>query len=114
MNKNDVVVFNRNEFVKKDRFQSYKVTFSDSWLAKDKADHFIVSAFLTAGCFYYLSEEQNFSRKKAIHGSVAFSFSIGLGKEIRDGFLIGRAGSVKDIVADLFGIGFALFLYSGL
>ena len=112
--KNDVVVFNRNVLVENSRFQPYRITFSDSWIGKDKADHFLVSAFLTAGCFYFLTEEQNFKKQNAIQGSIGFSFSIGLAKEIRDGFLNGRAGSVKDFVADVFGIGVALLLYSGL
>jgi uncharacterized protein YfiM (DUF2279 family) len=112
LEKNIVKTFQKNNAINNNRYQSYRITFSDSWFAKDKADHFLVSAFLTAGSYYFLTEEQQYSKKNAIRGSFGFAFSIGLTKEIRDGFLKGRAGSIKDIVANALGIGVTLLLYS--
>lgn len=114
LEKNSVITFHQNNFVQNYKYQRYRITFSDSWFGKDKADHFLVSAFLTAGAYYFLAEEQRYNKQQAIGGSFGFAFSIGLSKEIRDGFLKGRAGSIKDIVADVLGIGATLILYSEL
>ena len=43
--------------------QRFKITLSDSWFAKDKLDHLLVSAFLTTGSYYLLREEQNLKEK---------------------------------------------------
>jgi len=98
--------------VPKVELQKFKVTMSDSWFGKDKADHFLASVFLTAGSFYYLKEEQNISQGKSMNLSIAFAFSLGIAKEIRDGSLKGRAASVKDVVADILGIGIGAFLFN--
>ena len=91
---------------------TFKVTLSDPWLGKDKADHLLASVFLTAGSFYFLKEEQNFSQGKSMNLSITFAFSLGIAKEIRDGSLKGRAASVKDVVADILGIGIGAFLFN--
>lgn len=114
LKKKKVVAFHRSNIVNNHRYQHYKITFSDSWLGKDKADHFLVSAFLTAGCYFFLEEEKKYNKQTVIQRSVGFAFSIGLAKEIRDGFLTGRAGSIKDIVANVVGIGVTLLMYSEL
>ena len=98
--------------VPKVELSTFKVTLSDSWLGKDKADHLLASAFLTAGSFYFLKEEQKFSQGKSMNLSISFAFFLGIAKEIRDGSLKGRAASVKDVVADILGIGIGAFLFN--
>ena len=63
----------------------------DLWLAKDKADHLICSAFLV-GLGYYMA-------------GLGFSFSLGIAKEVYD--RRGRKGvaSWRDLVADALGCG---------
>jgi uncharacterized protein YfiM (DUF2279 family) len=90
---------------------SFKITLADSWFGKDKADHFLASAFLTVGSFYLLKEEQNLSHKKSMNLSIAFAFSLGIAKEIRDGLLRSNAASLKDVVADILGIGIGVLLF---
>lgn len=92
--------------------QSFKVTFTDSWFGKDKVDHFLVSSFLTAGSFYLIKEEQNLSQQKSMILSIGFAFSLGIAKEIRDGLMRSNAASVKDVVADILGIGIGVFLFN--
>ena len=98
--------------IPKFELQSFRITVNDSWVGKDKADHFLTSAFLTAGSFYILREEQNMSYRKSINLSIGFAFSLGIAKEIRDGLSQGRAASIKDVVADILGIGIGLFLFN--
>ena len=44
------------------RFQNhnlkFKITFSDSWLTRDKAHHFLTSAFLSAAGYYFLLHDK--------------------------------------------------------
>ena len=101
-----------NAHYPKIKLQSFKITFRDSWFGKDKADHLLVSGFLTAMSFYVFKEEQNYSKTKSLNLSIASAFSIGVLKEIRDGLLTNRAASVKDLVADILGIGIGVFLFN--
>ncbi len=81
----------------------------DPWLAKDKARHFFGSFFITGLNIQLLRRggmELNSSRKIA----AGISFSIGLGKEIRDSRQKNNIFSVPDLVADMAGIGLALLL----
>jgi len=78
---------------------------NDRWFAKDKADHFLVSAFLT-GCGYYAArQEEHRSHADGIRMAVGFSLSLGVVKELYDG-LSGRGqASWKDLIADVAGTG---------
>ncbi len=81
----------------------------DPWLAKDKAQHFFGSFFITGLNMQLLRRgglELNSSRRIA----AGISFSIGLGKEIRDSRQKNNIFSVPDLVADMAGIGLALLL----
>ncbi len=90
--------------------QQFKITFSDSWFGRDKVHHFITSAFLSGVGYYFLHEEQKYSNKFSQQGGFGFSISLGLAKEVRDGFKPQNAFSVKDIIADILGtfVGIAL------
>lgn len=111
-NDSELELFVRNKPILIAKQQSFKISLADSWLGKDKADHFLVSAFLAAGSYYFLRKEQNMTHKNSIMLSVGFTFSIGVAKEIRDGFLKGRFASVKDGIADILGIGAGVLLFN--
>jgi len=89
-----------------------KITFSDSWFSRDKAHHFLTSAFLSAAGYYLLREEQNYSNQKSQIGGCCFSLSLGLAKEIRDGLQQNNAFSVKDFVANLLGIAVGIVIFA--
>jgi len=90
----------------------FKITLNDQWFSKDKMDHLLVSTFLTVGGYYFLQREQNHSHQTSTHFSLAFAFSMGMAKEIRDGFQKHNAASVKDLVADILGIGMGFMLFN--
>lgn len=94
------------------QLQQFKITLDDSWFGKDKADHFLVSAFLTATSFYFIRQEQTISEKISLYFSIGFAFSLGLAKEIRDGFRQGNAASIKDLIADILGTGMGTLLFN--
>lgn len=89
----------------KPEFQTpkFKITFSDPWFGRDKVHHFLTSALLSGVGYYFLREEQSYSNKFSQQGGFGFSISLGLAKEIRDGFKIQNAFSVKDLIADILG-----------
>ena len=94
--------------------QQFKITLSDSWFSEDKAHHFLTSAFLSGVGYYFLYEERQFSNQKSQQGAMVFSLSLGLIKEIRDGFKPQNAFSVKDFVADVLGAVVGIMLVSDL
>ncbi len=83
--------------------QRFKITFSDPWFSRDKVHHFLTSAFLSGAGYYFLYEEQARSNSFAKNGGFGFSISLGLAKEVRDGFKPQNAFSVKDLMADILG-----------
>jgi putative lipoprotein len=82
----------------------------DKWFAKDKADHLIVSAFLTGMGYYAAQKEFEFNHRQSKTFAVGFSISLGLLKETYDGLYKKTKFSFKDLVADLAGIGLALII----
>jgi uncharacterized protein YfiM (DUF2279 family) len=96
------------------KFQLQKITFtvSDSWFSRDKAHHFLTSAFLTTAGYYHSRELNNVSNFKSQQNGVCFSLSLGLIKEIRDGMQKNNSFSWKDFVADILGIAVGLALVS--
>jgi len=89
---------------------SYQSKMRDKWLAEDKAFHFASSAFITAGGFYFLHQEQNVERDKSLLLSAGVSLAIGIGKEIYDRGKSKHVASWKDLVADVAGIGLAILI----
>jgi putative lipoprotein len=89
----------------KPQFQipKFKITISDPWFGRDKVHHFLTSALLSGVGYYFLREEQSCSNKFSQQGGFGFSISLGLAKEVRDGFKPQNAFSVKDLVADILG-----------
>jgi len=84
----------------------------DLWLAKDKADHLICSAFLVGFGYYVAKQEMHTNQDRAGNLAVGFSFSLGIAKELYDQFGRKQKVSWKDLVADLFGCGFGYALIS--
>jgi putative lipoprotein len=82
----------------------------DQWLAKDKADHFVTSAFLTGIGYYAARQEIQFSPSASKNVAIGFSLSLGIAKEVYDGTSQRGIASWKDLVADMLGIGFGYLL----
>lgn len=72
---------------------------NDKWLSKDKFKHFFVSYII-----YSVSRELTNKENSAI-----ITFSIGISKEIYDGFRKEKF-SYKDLICDLLGISFGLII----
>ena len=91
-----------------------KITFtvSDLWFSRDKAHHFLTSAFFTTTGYYYCREQMKFSNFKSQQGGACFSISLGLIKEVRDGMKANNNFSWKDLVADILGTAIGLALVS--
>lgn len=87
-----------------------RLRIKDGWLANDKAAHFAGSAFITAGGFYFLRQEQDVDRDKSLLLSGSVALVIGIGKEIYDRRRPQHVASWKDVVADVAGIGVALLI----
>lgn len=83
---------------------------SDSWLAKDKADHLMLSAALTAAQYYALHREANMSSRRSLQTAVAGTALIGVAKEIYDATARKRFASKKDLIADALGIALTVVL----
>ena len=84
----------------------------DLWLAKDKADHLVVSAFLVGLGYYAARKEFHLSEPGSTNLGAGFSLSLGLLKEVRDQGRRGGFFSLKDLAADLAGIGLGYLLCS--
>lgn len=102
----------KNPQPEKFRLQKLTFTVSDSWFSRDKAHHFLTSAFLTTAGYYYFREQSHFSNFKSRQGAVCFSLSLGLFKEIRDGMKKTNDFSWKDLVADILGTAVGLAIVS--
>ena len=77
-------------------------TANDSWVGKDKAQHFVASAaFAAAGTAY--GEHQNWSDVKSRNFGLLFSIGIGAGKELYDSRQGGTGWSWKDFAWDMAG-----------
>ena len=85
---------------------------NDRWFAKDKADHFVTSAFLTGMGYYASRQELDYSLSASKNVGIGFSLSLGIAKEIYDGTSQRGIASWKDLVADILGIGFGYLLIS--
>ncbi len=82
----------------------------DKWFAEDKAQHFLVSAFLTGLGFVVWREGLDRSENQSLYFSGAATLGLGLGKELYDLKKPKGRASFKDLVADVLGIGITMFL----
>ena len=86
------------------RIATQSVLPSDTWFAKDKADHLVTSAFLVGFGYYIIHKELDRSVMASQNITAGFSFSLGISKEIYDGVSQKGRPSYKDLIADLAGI----------
>ena len=80
----------------------------DGWLSSDKARHFLVSAFVN-GLSFSVARSARVSKEGALIAAASVAAGVGVGKELHDR----RSGgdpSLKDLVADVAGIGTATVL----
>ncbi len=76
---------------------------SDFWIAKDKADHLVASAFLVGLGYYAHNREWHQSQAASRRNAVLFSLSFGLAKEAYDQYYRKSKASWKDLLADAAG-----------
>ena len=82
----------------------------DKWFAKDKAEHLVVSAFLTGvSCSVFRDFYRN-REESSMYFSAALTISLGLGKEFHDRRTPQGRFSYKDLAADILGIGLGLWI----
>ena len=84
----------------------------DEWIAIDKVQHFMYSAFVSLGTQYVLVNKIQMDEKGALPLSSLLSFSAGLLKEVDDNSFKNSFFSRKDMVANSFGILFAGMMIS--
>ncbi len=84
-------------------------TANDPWLGEDKFKHFFLSGFLTVYSYNFLREVVNSPKSVAVYSSSFSIAGLGIGKEIYDHKSKKGHPSFKDILANLLGIGTALF-----
>ena len=82
----------------------------DPWFSPDKGSHFIGSLICTIGFAKSMQEFSNVKNDKSVYWGTGITFSLGLGKEIRDSFQPGNIFSYKDLAADCLGIGLGIML----
>jgi putative lipoprotein len=82
----------------------------DKWLSSDKAQHFLMSAFVQSTAFSAIRLTKA-SRNQSLAGATVISAGVGIGKELYDK-KFGGDPSWKDLVADGAGIGAATVLLS--
>ena len=85
---------------------------ADKWLAIDKVQHFMYSAFVSFGTQYVLVNKIKMDENTSLPLSSLLSFSAGLLKELNDNTFKNGFFSKKDMVANSFGILFAGIIIS--
>ena len=83
---------------------------ADKWFAKDKAEHLVVSAFLTGVSHSVLRDFYRNREESSIYFSAGLALSLGLGKEFHDRRTAQGKFSYKDLAADILGIGLGLWI----
>ncbi len=83
---------------------------NDPWLGEDKLQHLLTSTFMTSFGFLVMRAPLDTSENKSLCLSSGFSFSLGIGKEIYDWRSKKGQASYMDLVADILGIGLAVFI----
>ncbi|AUX94516.1 YfiM family lipoprotein [Mixta gaviniae] len=85
-------------------------TAQDRWTGRDKAQHFIVSAALSAAGNEY-GQQQGWRPRHSNSFGLMFAFSLGAAKELYDSRSAGSGWSWKDLGWDIAGAatGFALW-----
>ena len=83
---------------------------NDRWFGPDKAHHFFTSAVMTGLGFVIINTVTDRSVNNSLVISGTVTFSIGALKEIRDKHSKSGQASLKDMLANVFGIGLGILL----
>lgn len=84
---------------------------NDPWFSKDKFDHAVLSSFFTAGQIFTYRQTFDWPTGDAVRYAVIGTGLLGIGKEVYD-CVSGRGkASLKDMVADMAGIGLAILIF---
>ena len=92
------------------KIEKAKTKWVDKWWGKDKARHFLVSAFLAGTCYKIYHNQLHNKKEHSLYFSTGFTLSLGLGKEIYDDTRPQKKFSYKDLVYDIMGIGVGLLI----
>jgi uncharacterized protein YfiM (DUF2279 family) len=92
------------------KIEKVKTKKVDKWWGKDKAKHFLVSAFLAGACYKIYHNQWHNKKEHSLYFSTGFTLSLGLGKEIYDDTRSQNKFSYKDLIYDLLGIGVGLLI----
>ena len=87
-----------------------KVIHKDPWIAYDKFLHFSVSASIVLSTQYTLEQKMDYKTQDAIYLSVFVSSVNGIFKELWDNRKPNGFFSKRDIVANIAGIAFGVFI----
>ena len=87
-----------------------KVINNDPWIAYDKFLHFSVSASIVLSTQYTLEQKMDYKTQDAIYLSVFVSSVNGIFKELWDNRKPNGFFSKRDIVANIAGIAFGIFI----
>ena len=76
----------------------------DSWWSRDKFQHFLGSMMSTTFVALWLQRQQHMARQNSKEWGVAFTITLGIGKEVKDHFTPGNHFCWKDLCWDIGGI----------
>ena len=82
----------------------------DRWLAQDKLEHLVVSAFFSGVTYSACRDFYNNNKESSLCFSASFTLGLGLCKEMYDKRKPQGRFSYKDLVADLVGVGLGLLI----
>jgi uncharacterized protein YfiM (DUF2279 family) len=90
--------------------ETEKSSVCDPWFSPDKGSHFIGSLICTIGFTKSMQEFHKVRKDNSVYLGTGITFSLGLGKEIRDSFQPGNIFSCKDLAANCLGICLGILL----
>jgi len=81
---------------------------NDPWFGLDKLKHLSSSFMLTTSGYYIQAKMTDISESKSLTNSGMLTISLGFGKEINDSKKPVGIFSIRDLTADIAGIGLAI------
>lgn len=94
------------------RFDSLMIPKEDEWFSKDKFHHFAHSAAISSSIYLIANNITRTDDNTSFYISFSVSSLIGLSKEIKDSKDKNGTASSKDLVYDIAGVLFGIFLVS--
>jgi len=83
---------------------------SSRWWGKDKLQHFLLSGVIAGFSYKICKDAFNKDKDTSLKFSFNFTLSLGIGKEIYDQTKPEKNFCIKDIVFDILGAGFGIFI----